>query len=300
MKAQATYTSTITPEMIGHYRQLLALRHDRTDRLFDHDGFGNRLVAYPDAYPFFIRFDQHPDPTASAAYLTAVDGHAEWRYAHRDPGYTRCPVERHPDAIRQLDEIFMLYYRKNCLPESLSEARHLSGRLSQIDDWFFSGEEEVDHSIVIEEEIIGELFCYDGPWLFLEYIRDALYLDAGLFKISWVKACKPRKRILALRFDRQVCFVDVGMAGNLYLHLLLTLNELFWPRHEIRRYRNGNTGHGGILCILSVREWDRLADIRGQAAVDARFERITQQTVIDYPTDTAGIHICTYQKEFRL
>lgn len=46
MKTKQTPTSSITPEMIGHYRQLLALRQDHTDRLDDHGGFGNRVIAW--------------------------------------------------------------------------------------------------------------------------------------------------------------------------------------------------------------------------------------------------------------
>lgn len=296
MNTQNENTSTITPEMIGHYRQLLALRDERTDRLDDHAGFGNRVIALPYTDPFIIRFEQYSGSRVSAAYLSVVNGSAEWRYSQCDPGYLRCPLLHDPDTIRTLDGVFMMYYRKHCLPDVLSETRHLSGRLAWIDDWFFSDETEVDHSIIIGEDIVGELYCCDGAWDFLEYVRDRLGPDRCLFKVKWLKAGKHPERILSIRFDRQVSFVDVAMAGNLYLHLLLTLNELFWPNHEIRRYLNGNTGHGGILGILSVKEWHRLADIRGKDAVDRKFERITAQTVVDIPTDHQGRDILVYDK----
>lgn len=282
--------------MIGHYRQLLALRGEEHDSLEDHKGFGNRLTAIHGMHPFIIRFEDDKQPMVIVAYLSVVDCLPEWRYSQWDPGYLRCPVMQDPAAIAKLDGLFLRYYRKHRLPDALDQPQRPSGRLAWIDDWFFSGEEEMDHSTVIGEGIVGELYCSDGVFEFLAQLRGTLGVDRVLFRVDWVKAGKLGKRILSIRFGKQASFVDVAMAGNLYLHLLLTLNELLWPNHEIRRYRNGNTGQGGILAILSVKEWERLGQIRGREAVDRKFERIDAQAVVDIRTDHEGMDILAYDK----
>lgn len=148
--------------------------------------------------------------------------------------------------------------------------------------------------------MIGELFCWDGVWMFLRYLSYNLGRYERRLKLKWVDMRNYRERLLKIRFGRHVRFVDVGMTGSLYHHLLLCLNEILWPYFEIRRYRNGNTGPGGVLPILSVHDWDRLEHMYGSEAVDARFERITPQTQVDIPTDGRGNVIREYDKAYKL
>ncbi|GGH00101.1 hypothetical protein GCM10007415_40010 [Parapedobacter pyrenivorans] len=289
-------TSNITPGMIGHYRQLLSLRHENTDWLRGYSGFGYQLRAFTASHLFIIRFD-HGYREGSTAYLSVVNGVAEWRYADLDCGYARCPVVVDPEAIRQLDEVFLRYYRQNRLPDVLSDdGQHLSERLAWLNEHFFSTGEVVDSTIVQDEDMIGELFCWDGVWEFLKYLSFNLGHYQRRFKLAWVALHNYPERLLKIRFGRHVRFVDVGMGGSLYLHLLLCLNEIFWPYFEIRRYRNGNTGPGGVLPILSVYDWNRLEQMHGCEAMDSKFERITPKTELFIPTDGKGEFIRPYNE----
>lgn len=299
-EAKHISTSNISREMIGHYRQLLSLRHEKTDWLRDYSGFGDQLRVFAASHLFIIRFDQ-AYKEGSVAYLSVVNGGVEWRYANLDCGYMRCPVVVDPKAIGQLDEVFMRYYRQNRLPDALGDdGQHLSERLAWLNDHFFSTDKVVDSTIVKDEEMIGELFCWDGVFDFLTYISYNLGGHRRRFKLAWVDVRNYPERLLKIRFGRQVRFVDVGMAGCLYLHLLLCLNEIFWPYFEIRRYRNGNTGPGGVLPILSVHDWDRLEHMHGCEAVDSKFERITPKTELVVPTDGKGGFIRPYNELFGL
>lgn len=300
MESTNRQTSKITPGMIGHYRQLLSLRHEKTDWLRGYYGFGNELRVCTASPLFIIQFvDGYV--SESAAYLSVVNGVAEWRYAETDCGYMRCPVVVHPEAIGQLDELFLRYYRQNRPPDALGDGgQHLSERLAWLNDHFFSTDEVVDSTIVQDEEMIGELFCWDGVFDFLTYISYNLGHYRRQFKLAWVALRNYPERLLKIRFGRQVRFVDVGMVGCLYLHLLLCLNEIFWPYFEIRRYRNGNTGPGGVLPILSVHDWDRLEHMHGYEAVDSKFERITPKTELVIPTDERGDFIRPYNEFFGL
>lgn len=294
METTNTPISSITPELIDHYRQLLSLKHEQTDWLRDYSGFGDELRVFTPSHLFIIRFGESLNGE-NAAYLSVVSGVAEWRYAEVDSGYVRCPVVLDPKGIQRLDELFLRYYRQNRLPDALSDdQQHLSERLAWLNDHFFSTDEVVDSTIVEDEDMIGELFCWDGVWTFLNYLSYHLGHERLRFKLEWVALRNYPERLLKISFGRQVRFVDVGMGGCLYLHLLLCLNEIFWPYFEIRRYRNGNTGPGGILPVLSVHDWGRLEQIHGCEAVDSKFEQITPKTELDIPTDGNGDFIRPY------
>lgn len=299
MKTTNRQTSSITPEMIDHYRQLLSLRRDDTDRLCDSGDFGNEVLAFIHSHPFIIRFQEAPrrSQLAPVAYLSVVGGAVQWRYSPIDPGYERCPVVTHARAISELDDLFMRYYRQNQLPDALEDDRHhLSGRLMVFNECFFAGPERGNPIVSPEDPFIGKLICNEGAWEFVSQLADTLGIDRYRFDMKWVKSKRYPRRILVLRFGWPTRFVDVGMPGNLYLHLLLCLNELFWPHYQIRRYRNGNTGQGGILPILSVHDWDRLETLYGREAVDSKFERITPQTRVDIATDEWGDLIREYDE----
>src|SRR5690606_12160216 len=135
------------------------------------------------------------------AYLSVVNGVAEWRYAEMGCGYSRCPVVFDPQAILQLDDLFLRYYRQNRLPDALGDNnQHLSERLAWLNDHFFSTDEVVDSSIVQDEEMIGELFCWDGVWMFLRYLSYNLGHYESRFKLEWVDVRNYPERLLKIRF----------------------------------------------------------------------------------------------------
>ncbi|WP_090631143.1 hypothetical protein [Parapedobacter indicus] len=186
METTDRQTSSITPEMIDHYRQLLSLRHEKTDWLRGYSGFGDQLRVRTVSHLFIIRFDKGYK-SKSAAYLSVVNGVAEWRYADEDCGYVRCPAMLDAEGIRQLDEVFLRYYRQNRLPDALGDnSQHLSERLAWLNDHFFLTDEAVDSKITQDEEMIGELFCWDGVWMFLRYLSYNLGRYERRLKLKWV------------------------------------------------------------------------------------------------------------------
>lgn len=72
-------------------------------------GFGNVVYADPYATPFVIRLYGNHAKDRRVAYLSVVDGYAEWRFGTKDMGYAKCPVATDPELIAWLDSLFWWY-----------------------------------------------------------------------------------------------------------------------------------------------------------------------------------------------
>lgn len=98
-----------TPAMVQAFWHRLFTERASQARLDWLQGFGNIAYADPYAAPFVVRLYGDDPAYRQVAYLSVVDGRAQWRLGTKDMGYGHSPVVDDPDVTVWLDSLFWWY-----------------------------------------------------------------------------------------------------------------------------------------------------------------------------------------------
>jgi len=274
-----------TVQQIGQLRQkLLELEEDR-HCLFGARQleFGNFLQANPHKDPFVIRlYNRIPPADRRAAYLWAVDGRAEWRYAVRDTGLQTCPLVYHAPLAAMLDRAFRMHLhalKKQVWQPPYEPPTPVTDRLAWVTTQFLCGSQP-DREELLWQYPAVTVHQMDSCHSLADECRLSLGADAGRFGIEPIGPDPCRGRILGLHFLDELYFLDIELPGNPALNVLICVNRLLYPHYEVRKYRGPESAECMHCITLALHEWCALESRFGEAAVGAVFEPITCQTAL--------------------
>jgi len=153
-----------------------------------------------------------------------------------------------------------------------------------VDDYFF---DLLDgDSLYFRKDFAFALdHCY-GPLTVVDWCGIALGEESHrlTYRLVWPGA--DRERVLAIRFNRWVRYLDIAMSENLYLHMLLCLNPVMCGHYELWRFCGREPGNGDdILVPRAPTEWRALRLLHGGANLKRTFERIIPYTKLEIRAD---------------
>jgi len=268
-----------TPAMVEHYRRYLQLNHSDKDLLIM-SGFtilGPGLTADPNADPFIIRLSNPIHTKGHVAYLTLANGTVNWRYAHSEVRYARCPIVHDPVLMQWLDGLFAAFYLQAELPESLNGALEMLGPWDRVrwvrTNLLEGGRPEETLSEEIDMWVYG-LNSKEPFEQFLSWISEGLHKDEKHFRYTVCREGDKDTEFYLLRYrEREAMAYPAGKQQPIG-YLAKVLNSVLQPDYELRRFRDKKLGKDGILMPLTPKDWEKLTDAYGPTAIEARFSTI--------------------------
>ncbi|PPK99308.1 hypothetical protein [Parapedobacter indicus] len=268
-----------TPEMMEYYRQHLQLNHSNKDLLIG-AGFavlGPRLTADLNADRFTIRLSNPIYTKGDVAYLTLANGTVNWRYAHSEVRYARCPTVRDPVLMQWLDGLFAAFYLQAELPESLNGALEMLGpwdRVRWVRTNLFEGGRPEE---TLSEEIdmwVYDLHSTERLEIFFRWISEGLDKDEKHFRYTVCCEGDEDTVFYLLRYREREALAFPAGKEQPVLYLAAVLNSILQPDYELRRFRDKKLGKDGILMPMTPKDWETLSGIYGPMAIEARFSPI--------------------------
>lgn len=167
--------------------------------------------------------------------------------------------------------------------------RHESTRAGEVSMYFFLAKSETMGSFGHPQDLAFPLDpCY-GPLAVVDWCALALRDDRHRLTYKLVSSGVMHERVLSMRFDNKTIYLDIAIPGNLYLHLLLCLNQVMYPYYELRRYRFRESDQGDLLVPMSPAEWHALEVLEGKPRVHETFQQLTERTTLVIRTDLLTI-----------
>ncbi len=273
-------TSTVTPEMIGHYRHHLRLQQAKSDWLTAprFASLGSFLQADPYGEPFVMQIVYPIYPNGQVAYLSLQDGLPQWRYHETWVRYSLCPVVRDPVLVQWLDGLFAAFYLEAGLPASLGYSVGLLGpgdRVRWVRACLFDGP-RVDEALHREiDSWVYDLRRAEPLKNFLAWVACALLADGKALRYTAFDSTGDRTAdFYTLRYGEREASAYPGLEPEPLRYLAGMLNEVLRPDYELRRFRDPKLGKDGILMPMTVADWDALAEAFGPMAIEARFQPV--------------------------
>ncbi|MFC3198129.1 hypothetical protein ACFOET_10955 [Parapedobacter deserti] len=156
--------------------------------------------------------------------------------------------------------------------------KNLMTRVDMVGSWYFGRGGNPFLNVSTSDGLAFALDCCYGPLMVIESCSDVLAEDAHRLTYRLVGSGVIHERVLALQFECKTLYIDIAVPVNIYLHLLLCLNELLAPYYELRRYSRYIAANGDIILPLKPAEWETLTKQKGARKVEAAFQRITERT----------------------
>lgn len=273
-------TSTVTPEMIRHYRHHLRLQQAKSDWLTAprFASLGSFLQADPYSEPFVMQIVYPIYPNGQVAYLSLQDGTPQWRYHETWVRYSLCPVVRDPVLVQWLDGLFAAFYLEAGLPASLGYSAGLPGpedRVRWVRACLFESD-RTDEALHREiDSWVYDLRRTDPLKNFLSWVACTLLADGRTLRYTAFDSTGDRTAdFYALRYGEREAYAYPGYEPDPVRYLASILNEVLHPDYELRRFRDPRLGKDGILMPLSRADWDSLADAFGPMTIEARFQPV--------------------------
>lgn len=158
-------------------------------------------------------------------------------------------------------------------------------RVKDVDLWFFENGGNPFREISFDAVYTFSLACCYKPITVIESCATMLKEDSNRLTYRVVCSGVTRNRLLAIEFDGEPMYIDCTAPVNLYLYLLLCMDQLMAADYELRRYRHYIAQNGDVILPMRNREWKDLKMRRGVEEVNAAFERITASTELTVEPD---------------